>query len=384
MIGRAEPAGATPCRLAALAAAGLSLAAGAAGQPLQEALTVREVAVLVVPPAEQARWPGARRAGGIQVFEDDAPRRVTRVEDLADAGEDGAPGWQVVLYWDAELAGPDVGRAAARLLARHADRITQLGEATLIASAEAPRVVVAATRDPARLATALDELAGATLSGSSPAAAPPPITGAALGRRSAALLDRLARMPAATPRLLLLPLRGFVLGPAAMNALAGTPPPADLGVDEREKLAVIDRLGRELAAAGWVLLPIALADDSEAFRTAAADAHDRWRDSLPVQPPAGGIVLFRFPRRRPGRGTGAIDIDAALDLRLGPLRHLASATTGRTITRDSQLAGVLAELGSRWLVWYEAPPLAAGAPARRLAVRLAHDGRPLAAPGWRR
>jgi hypothetical protein len=45
---------------------------------------------------------------------------------------------------------------------------------------------------------------------------------------------------------------------------------------------------------------------------------------------------------------------------------------------------VLAELESRWLVWYEAPPSAAGAPARRLSVRLAHDGRPLAAPGWRR
>ncbi|HZI64087.1 MAG TPA: hypothetical protein VFE44_04855, partial [Thermoanaerobaculia bacterium] len=71
-------------------------------------------------------------------------------------------------------------------------------------------------------------------------------------------------------------------------------------------------------------------------------------------------------------------------LRLAPLRHLASVTTGRTITREPQMEEVLAELESRWLVWYEAPPPGAGAPARRLSVRLAHDGRPLAAPGWRR
>ena len=125
MIGRVERAGGATCRLRVLAAAGLTLAGGAAGQPLQEALTVREVAVLVVPPAEQARWFGARRAGGIQVFENGAPRRVTRVEELAAAGEDGAALWQVAIYWDAELAGPVLGRAAARLLARQAERITR-------------------------------------------------------------------------------------------------------------------------------------------------------------------------------------------------------------------------------------------------------------------
>jgi len=109
-----------------------------------------------MPPAEQARRPGARRPGGIQVFENGAPRRVTRVEELALAGEDGAALWQVAIYWDAELAGPVLGRAAARLLARQAERITRLGEATLVAAVEAPRVIVAGTRDPARLATALD------------------------------------------------------------------------------------------------------------------------------------------------------------------------------------------------------------------------------------
>ena len=385
MNGGLEPARGSPGRVAArLAAAGMALAGAAAGQPVREAVTVREVAVLVVPPAEQASWRAARRPGGIEVFEDGVPRPVTRVEELAEAGEDGAANWQVALYWDAELAGPNLGRAAARLLADQAARITRLGEATLIVAGEAPRIVVASTRDPPRLATALDDLAAATPSAAGPSAAPP-ISGAALAHRCDVLLEQLGRLPAATPRLLLLPLRRFVLGPAAMNALAGAPPAADLEADERQRVAAIERLGRELAGAGWVLLPIALTSEGEAFRGAHADAHDRWRDSLPVEPPeTGGIVLFRFPRRRPGRGPEALDIDAALDLSLAPLRHLASATTGRTITRESQLAGVLAELASRWLVWYQAPPPAAGAPARRLVVRLASDRRPLAAPRWRR
>ncbi len=72
MNGRAEPARRATRRAGALGIAALALAgARAATQaPLEEAVTVREVGVLVAPPVEQARWRGARRPGGIQVLED--------------------------------------------------------------------------------------------------------------------------------------------------------------------------------------------------------------------------------------------------------------------------------------------------------------------------
>ncbi len=68
---------------------------------------------------------------------------MTRVGDLA---EGGSAGWQVVLYWDAELAGPELGRAAGRTLARQAGRLTGRGETMLIVSAGMPQVAVPPTR----------------------------------------------------------------------------------------------------------------------------------------------------------------------------------------------------------------------------------------------
>jgi len=75
--------------------------------------------------------------------------------------------------------------------------------------------------------------------------------------------------------------------------------------------------------------------------------------------------------------------DAALALDLEPLRTLARAAAGAVVVSETQLAATLAELWTRWRLWYRAPGRVDGG-LHPLSVQLVRSGVEARAPGWSR
>ena len=215
----------------------------------QGEIEVREVGVVVEPP--EGRSLGSLRPEEILVFEDGAPRPVIKAEPLR-PGQGTSP-WSVVLYFDRVLSGPETTRGAALVLARQAQRLTDLGTVEIVVAGPEPRVELAATRDPRGLSAALSEVSGqARREGdrSRDAAQPMAPDPAVLRRQLDRLTAFLASRPGPGAHALFLIADGYLPSPAEAALLAD--PDSSGVVPPETAAAALRESSRVLAGYGWV------------------------------------------------------------------------------------------------------------------------------------
>ncbi len=96
--------------------------------------------------------PSSLRAQDFEILYDGQPRPVVALET-------GAGQWQLVIYFDAALTGSAGLRWAAAALAGRSDRLTELGEVTIVVADPAPWTLLPPTRDRDLLNASLSQLA---------------------------------------------------------------------------------------------------------------------------------------------------------------------------------------------------------------------------------
>jgi hypothetical protein len=273
-------------------------------------------------------------------------------------GSDG--GWRIVVWVDAPLASPERVALAARALARRAGALTSLGEVVVVVADPAPRQVLAATRESARLEDALLTVASSGLGEGSRAR-----RGAALSRARAAgrggalaiaqealateaevvrrqtdwLLLELERGCSARACALLWITDGWSLEPDQWwrSVLAPAVPPLapDLAAPARD-------LARLAVAWGWTVWPLRLDPPSRGGDSLASrSTFDRWAEGVQARTGSvGDVVLFRVAGARPDPARpplGSADIEALVTLDGAPLRAIADATVGGMLTSEATL-----------------------------------------------
>jgi hypothetical protein len=332
----------------------------------------------------------------LSVIEDGQERPVTRIGPIAEGRlrnlfRDEAvaqPDWTVVVWVDRVLAGPDAAFYAALALSQRAERLTALGPIEVIVADPAPRLVLAATREPKRVEQALTDLvAQAGHDRDRPASRPDLRAGAhsrleetALRRQCERLAVGMAAPRPGGPRLLLLVADGFALTPAELNLLesdhaesAGT-----------ERAAAFQQTARLLATYGWTTVPLPLHGEAPGIQHREGSALDRLR----VADQGGGkfgnsvppVIPPRPPKSNPLQWEGIAEMQVQPDL--APLRALAQETAGAIAGFDEQLDATLEAIAGRWHLWFQAPDPRDGR-LHSVQVRL-RDGQTLRARRWLR
>jgi hypothetical protein len=373
-----------------LAAVATALAAAEPRPPtaptVAERLRVREVEVLLAPPAVDARRTSLRPEDFV-VREGGVVREVAKVE--APGGPQGIDerSWSVVIWVDEVLASPPTVHAASLSLALQAEALAELGEVTVLAAAPAPRSLLATSRAPERIREVLAEVAGRAAGRGDPRASAPAVPGppepVVLRRQLDRLLVALTTPLPPSPRLLVLAADGYALSPAEANLLAGTP--REGGPAERARARAIEETGRALAAYGWVSVALPARPEEALAALPRGEDYQEWRErNLDVDHGEFYPVMGRVGRRPPTPPAILLPrLEAALSLHLEPLRALTRPGAGAVVEKQAHLASTLAEIAGRWRLWYRAPEAVEG-DLRPLAVEVVRSGVEARAPAWTR
>jgi len=348
-------------------------------------IQVREVGLVIEPPEN-----GLFKPEDLLVFEGGAPRQVLKAEPLRP--EKGSHPWNVVLYFDRALAGPETARGAALALARQAGRLTGLGTVEVAVADPEPRVELAATVDAAGLSDALGAIAEQARKSLPPPSRPSKQQAAATATTTAPTLrrqlDRLTAFLAGPPghsagsgaRALFLVVDGFVPPPGEADLISAedTGDPAPPGT----ATAALRATSRLLAAGGWITFAMP-------FRATAPSREERAQNDMDrIRVQGGGsehtnsappVIPMRGSGGGPLRHTSVADVFTAPES--APLMALVQPTAGTVLGVEEQLRPAIDGLARRWRVWYQAPE-PAGDKLRSVEVRLPGAATPLRCPRW--
>jgi hypothetical protein len=305
-----------------------------------EEMEVREVVrVVALPAALTAQRVGALGPESFQVLEDGQYRTVLAVSPL--------PDWTQVIYLDRSSAGPEAVFRAALALAGNAGALSRRGPVAVFVADPEPRQLLAPSREPARIAQVLTDLAGQARVARDRGERPPRGAGDATFGRG---VDQLVAW--ATGQEFPLPTALLWAGPVASSAAP-------------EVTAAVDRAGHALAAAGLTVVPLEFDGPASVSTAAASDRSDleRFRDGTRVEPPSPtyDILVFRVPldsrahRQQKPLLTSGRALDAHVRPELAPQKALAEATAGLLISDERQIPALLDRLGERYQVVYSAP-----------------------------
>ncbi len=296
--------------------------------------------------------------------------------------------WRIVLYFDRILSGTRSLRAAADALIEQLPALVVLGEVELVIAEPEPREVVPPTRSAAALEEALaqiflsaegrDDLRqararfAAKLEGGSAGGREGADAAEALAaeertalRQQDRWLDLLARSPLPPgaveegARALILVSDGYDLDPApAYGVRRSVVPPL---------VRASSAMARAAAELGWSVFVLRLGDEK---------LPDPRRWSLD---PARGGVRVRLPESGPAAVAGPalpVLVDPAV-----PLAALAQATGAAMARERAEVGALVASLGRRqWISW-DAPPLSPGSSVA-IEVRAKLAERSVRAPAW--
>lgn len=408
-----------------LVVAGLLLGAATAspGAPQQtgeeqprafgETIEISAVSVLLRARDAEGR-PVSIASGDLEVFEDEAPRRVLALEPLEAAPGAGGSGGaavpegevgpeaaarrpEVFLYVDPMLAGRSVIGEAIERLDPWLDELCAVGAVTLVVANPDPVVVIEAGSDPESIRRELQRLKK-----KSPARGEVerirweyrrerPIGSSQirwtiqryateeammLGDRRRRLATWLVtRSRPERPKLLMTvsgaydsDLGDYYLAGLRDSGSAEAQSEANLLQADLARLAqgpLDETLGNDLAAAGWVVFPVVPIDAGYGeFKTASAGGHDVWRAMAAGSTASSGSSPFLFTHPIAG------------------WRTLSAPTGGEVVTSDRGMADLMAGLGNLWLLTYERVDPTPGH-SYRLDVRSRRPGVEVLAPRWR-
>jgi hypothetical protein len=351
-------------------------------QTFAESVEVREIEMVVDLEGALSRLKKATlEPTDLTVIEDGLVRPVTRVGPIAEGrirnpfGREeaiAAPDWTVVVWIDRVLAAPDTAFYAALALAKRAEALTRLGPVEVVVADPAPRLILAASREPRRVAEVLAEVAAQMGRQRDRPSEHPDLRPSAfshlepdaLRRQCERLKVGLAAPRPGGPRLLLLAADGFLLSAAEQSPLEPT--------------------ARLLAAYGWTAVPLRIHGESPGPAPREVDAAERIR----IGDQGGGtfgnsvppVTPTRAPRSTPLHWEGVAQMQVQPDA--APLRALVRETAGALVGFEAQLDLALASLGERWHFWFQAPDTRDGR-LHEVEVRLV-GGQPLRARRWLR
>lgn len=364
--------------------------------PFEESIEVVDTSVVVVPPAR------LRRASerDWEVRENGAARKVDRVEVL------GAEPWQILIWIDGPLCAQASLSRTLLALAHQAEALTNRGTVRIVAASPEPKVVLAATREPGAVVSALAALSSQALcSGEpdglfwqargmprggpmNPALATPAGAAAALGELRTLVEHRSSLLAEATP--------ACESDACALFLVSnGYPLDADLRLPEelrpatsRELAAALagatDDLARRLVSTRWLLVALAFApppptdEEPEAKQSIPKGARpgpEPFPDMGDHAPPAAPAPVRRLPAIAPP----AAATDVYLLPELAPLRRLASLTAGAVLRVPEQLPPLFDSFAERRRIWYRTSPLQ---PGETRELRVFVRGRQAEAPAW--
>jgi hypothetical protein len=353
-------------------------------------VTVREVGIVVeVPEAAQGFRLDPVRPEDFIVLEGGRSRPVTRVEPV-DEADGGA--WDVVVWIDRALAGPETAFASTLALANLSETLGRLGRVEVVMADPEPRLAQAGTGEAKLLRQVLADLAGESrverdrAAGESAEAAASRREGgvdaARLGRQLDRLVTWLAARPSSGPRVLVLVMEGLALPPEQVARLER----GEAGADDAGVPGIVGEAARALASYGWVTLLVPLQRRLELEEVTASDGHGGERDRMRVLdvgsersssvPP---VIPSRSGKPSSLRFKGAVE--ALVLPETAALRALARPTAGTVVGNEGQLGEALQRLNRRWRVWYSAPDSRDGA-ALPVEVRLPGFGENLRAPAF--
>lgn len=349
-----------------------TLGAQAPGEtpPFAETIEVREVEVRFdlssLPPFESL---GKKGREDFKVFEDGVERPLTQFAP-------GEPGdWTYLLYFDAQLAGPETRAAAASALADQAARLTAGGRAEILVADPLPRTRLV-TGLPEVLSTALNDLASEARRSPALKAKPPAQVVSARLEQLDRLTVELASRGGGGARALLVACDSWPLDADAADRLARNRRREN---GEAPALSSLDEATRALAGYGWVVYPLTIGPRPE-----APGPKDR---GVQVSVGGGGdqrvsAPILNLPGGTPSSPTEERQMDAHLDIGLTPLARLARATSGSLIADPTRLGPELAQLGGRQRLAFRSPEPRPGT-LLPLEVRwTGGDGRALQLPPW--
>ena len=291
------------------------------------------------------------------VVEDGAPRQVTSLKLLTEAGD-----WRSVIYIDTPLAKSRTIRMACLALGEHIENLTAVGTVEIVVADPTPRSFLPPSRQPRILEEALTRLATSEFAGSQLATqrrefkrareetadAPSPEEALRaelrLVRERADHLLRLAAQGGdGRPSFLFLISDGYYEDPSEFY-LGSSPVPSDLrGVGE----AISREVAQTFSAYEWIVSPVPLREDSPESKVSIRPTTDF--DTFNAN--AGGVQLL--PK------AGSEDLELSLDDLeinispiLQPLRRLATATTGEALRLRSDFEKKLDRLQDLWRAYY--------------------------------
>lgn len=311
---------------------------GAQAPSLDEALEVREAAILVELPKGVDP---VTAATSLEVQEQGIARRVTAVEPLAGA-------WRVRVQIESTYCRPDVRRAALAALGTRAEALVALGPVEVAAGDGVDAVVRPPTRDAVELAAALaaeierEPCADRVMSAIAAAerrvaegADPAAVRAELWPALAAEVRERTDRMKLTAcdggACLLVLVAGGSGLQPdlLASEPLRGAESTAaaqSIGADRQE-------LAEALTVQGWRIL--ALAGFGEEVAATTDRRAEMRAEGVPAAPPAESVVFPNQPWMTKPGGTSLEGFGRYLDLQLAGLRTLA-AKSGGALVEDSE------------------------------------------------
>ena len=291
------------------------------------------------------------------VVEDGAPRQVTSLKPLVEAGD-----WRSVIYIDAPLAKSKTIRMACFALGEHIEELTALGTVEILVADPIPRSFLAPSRQARILEEALARVATTELAADQLATRrrefrraqregnePPPEESLraelALVRERADHLLRLAAQGGdGHPSFLFLISDGYYEDPSEFYLdPSSAAPPELLGVGE----AISREVAQTFSAYEWIVSPVPLREDSVESKVSIRPTSDF--DTFTAD--AGGVQML--PK------AGEEDLELSLDDLeiniapiLQPLRRLAEATTGESLRLQSDFEEKLERLQELWRAYY--------------------------------
>ena len=334
----------TPTKIVfVLLALGASLATAATGPSTPSTLTAsREITVELEPPIPAS----SLDTGSLEILLGGQSTRLLSAHKAAST-------WQIVLYFDANLATREGVTGAARALAQVSRQLVQLGEVDVVSANPWPEALTENERDALALSDTLSWVADEAESASEivitreefletrQAGRADSETGEQARRHELrllhesreALLGWLSLQSHRGPRCLVLIQDGFDLMTQSFYA---TDTEREPRAQDRPPSPELDfeSLARDLAADGWTVLPLALGDRPE--------------------------VLSSTP---------------------AALRGLAEASGGSVITSPAELAAAIGALANRWQLTYEASGPVAAEP-RPLEIHSARSDWTVRGPRW--
>ena len=323
----------------------LMAAVGALGQTpgdatIREKVVVREVPVLADVPASWRGEPVPRLAERMIALEDGAAREISALQPVAAPA---GPGYaRVEVAFDAAHCRPELARGAALALAGQAERLVALGPVGISA-----------------------------WTGSGTLAPVPPT------REAAALAANLtARAPAACASLASEQPEHELVCPATPCLMIWVAAEWGSAADAEADLAAADATARALAAGGWTVLAFAPVAPS------APAVHARKPETRPGDDRSSWTINLLDPHSGEERDRAQSEAEGATDPGLAPLCRVVAATAGELVASTDALAGGLAAIRGRSLLYYRTDRAPGGAPVRFELRESGEGGRRLRAVEW--